>query len=300
MSNYTVFDSAFKTMLVRIPKYAIPLINWIFSTDYSENERFLLLNNEQIGPDGKSVTDAMLLFVIRNLRYHLECQSEEDYSMGLRMVEYDFKDALANTEHHYGEDQLVFPYSAVIYLRHTRNTPDKLKVEIVLDSERSADYMAPIIKVKTVDIEEIFRERLFYFIPFYVMRFENSLEEIETDPEAIAALKNDLEIVINRLKATLQVSEDEFFYSYILDLTKEIAEHVLRNSPNTSKEVRRYMGGEILELRTDRIIRDAVNEERERSAANLRREVNLLLQKVASGEITPELARQMLLNEDPV
>lgn len=36
----TIFDDVFRTMIQKMPKLLIPLINEVFHTDYSENESF--------------------------------------------------------------------------------------------------------------------------------------------------------------------------------------------------------------------------------------------------------------------
>ena len=41
IQNYnTIFDDVFRTMVQKMPKLLIPLINEVFHTDYSENESF--------------------------------------------------------------------------------------------------------------------------------------------------------------------------------------------------------------------------------------------------------------------
>ena len=42
----TIFDDVFRTMVQKMPKLLIPLINEVFQTDYSEDEAFEQLRNE--------------------------------------------------------------------------------------------------------------------------------------------------------------------------------------------------------------------------------------------------------------
>ena len=45
------------------------------------------------------------------------------------------------------------------------------------------DYRTPIVKVNRYDFEDIFRKKLLFFLPYYIMRYEAVLKEIEEDEE---------------------------------------------------------------------------------------------------------------------
>ena len=68
-----------------MPQLLIPLINEVFQTDYSEKEEFKQLRNEHEEEFGKIITDSIIL--IRNKTYHIECQSVDDTTMAIRMVQ---------------------------------------------------------------------------------------------------------------------------------------------------------------------------------------------------------------------
>lgn len=70
----TVYDDVFRTMLEKIPRLLIPLINEAFSAHYSEGEAVTALQNEHMKlPGNKVVSDSYLQ--IRDRYYHMECQS---------------------------------------------------------------------------------------------------------------------------------------------------------------------------------------------------------------------------------
>ena len=72
-NHNTIFDDVFRTMVQKMPKLLIPLINEVFCTDYSENESFRQIRNEHEEEFGKIITDSIIL--IRDKTYHIECQS---------------------------------------------------------------------------------------------------------------------------------------------------------------------------------------------------------------------------------
>lgn len=83
------------------------------------------------------------------IKYHLECQSSADGSILTRMFEYDTQIALNNSELDNVTHTLTatFPQSAVLYLRHTKNTPDVMKA-VLNTPGGSLEYMMPVLKVQ--------------------------------------------------------------------------------------------------------------------------------------------------------
>lgn len=84
----TIFDDVFRTMVEKLPYLAVPLINEVFSTSYPENVEITQLRNEHQQEDGEIITDCCLK--INRKLYHIECQSIDDTTMAIRMIEYDF------------------------------------------------------------------------------------------------------------------------------------------------------------------------------------------------------------------
>lgn len=92
MPDNTIFDDVFRTMLEKMPYLAVPLINEVFHTSYPEDVEIVQLRNEYMEENGKIITDSCL--AIGGKRYHIECQSLDDTTMAIRMIEYDFAIAL--------------------------------------------------------------------------------------------------------------------------------------------------------------------------------------------------------------
>lgn len=92
MSNNTIFDDVFRTLVEKMPQLTIPLINEIFGTNYPEDIEMEQRRNEHQTKDGEVITDSHLQ--IGEKSYHLECQSTKDSTMVIRMLEYDFPEKL--------------------------------------------------------------------------------------------------------------------------------------------------------------------------------------------------------------
>ena len=143
--NNTIFDDVFRTLCEKNPKLLVPLINEIFHTDYSMNEEITLLSGEHHSLDDlkEVITDSAIK--IRDHIYHIECQSNPDGSILIRMIEYDFHIALEHAVKKDDTYEIDFPDSAVLYLRHTKNTPDRLFMKINFPNGEHVKYELPII-----------------------------------------------------------------------------------------------------------------------------------------------------------
>ena len=127
--NNTIFDDVFRTMIEKMPYLAVPLINEVFHTSYPEDVKITQLRNEHQQKDGEIITDSCLL--IGKKMYHIECQSTDDTTMAIRMIEYDFAISIEHAEKQGRRYRIEFPKSCVLFLRNSENTPDYLEAEAV-------------------------------------------------------------------------------------------------------------------------------------------------------------------------
>jgi len=252
----TVYDDVFRTMLDKMPKLVIPLINEVFSEHYSENEEVIALQNEHMELiDDKVITDSYLR--IGDKYYHLECQSNPDGTMAIRMIEYDFLIALKHAKRNGYEYVLDYPDSCVLYLRYNEGTPDHLTVHVRFPNGSITDYRTPIIKVNKYQFEEIFEKKLLFFLPYYIMRYEDSLPVIEEDREKLERFLKEYRAIyqkLNEMKSCHQLSDYEF--TELKQLINQIVEFVARREEKIRKGVE-HMGGRVLEFEHDILMRQS-------------------------------------------
>ena len=187
MANNTIFDDVFRTMLERMPELIIPLINEVFGTNYPADIPIEQQRNEHQTKNGEKITDSRLK--IADKVYHIECQSTSDTEMVIRMIEYDFAISLESKKIENGRYRIYFPHSCVLYLRG-KGRSNTLGVDIIMPDGRIIRYDLPAIYVENYTRDAIFQKKLLFLLPFYIMRYEKSREEIEKDP---AKLRNLLE-----------------------------------------------------------------------------------------------------------
>ena len=163
-----IYDSIFKTMVTKNPGLLIPLINEVFGTNYDQNAKVLLLsdNHQTEGiteaENGEIITDSYI--IIQGNNYHIECQSNPDGTMVLRMIEYDFHIALDDALRS-DSNILKFPKSAVLYLRHNSFTPDNIVLKVLFPKGETVNYSVPIIKVKNITKDTIIEKKLYFYYP---------------------------------------------------------------------------------------------------------------------------------------
>lgn len=129
----TVFDDVFRTMLERLERLMIPVINEVFDVNYPMDMWLNQLKNKHVTDKMKNVTDSHLQvgsIDVGGNQYHMECESNSDGNISIRMIEYDFAIALENTVERDGVKGIRFPNSCILHLRQTKNTKEKELVKI--------------------------------------------------------------------------------------------------------------------------------------------------------------------------
>lgn len=262
----TIFDDVFRTMVEKLPYLAVPLINEVFNTSYPENVEIIQLRNEDQQEDGEIITDCCLK--INRKLYHIECQSIDDTTMAIRMIEYDFAIAIENAQKRGRRYRIEFPRSCVIYLRSNKNTPDALEVEVVFPDGKMHLYHIPTVKLENYTKDIIFEKNLLMLLPFYVMRYEKKEHDVGENPEKMQQLLDEYEEIRQKLNEELTEAGKSDLYADLTDWIVRIADYIFRNEDAARKGIKGIMQGKILKLKSE-IIRE---EERQVTAISLAKE----------------------------
>ena len=249
--NNTIFDDVFRTMIEKMPYLAVPLINEVFHTSYPEDVKITQLRNEHQQKDGEIITDSCLL--IGKKMYHIECQSTDDTTMAIRMIEYDFAIAVENAEKQGRRYRIEFPRSCVLFLRSSGNTPDYLEADVIFPDGKTHVYSIPTIKMADYTKDHIFEKNLLMLLPFYIMRYEKKKYDMRKNPELLQVLLNEYdEIRINLEKELTETGKAEL-YTNQTKLIVKIADHIFEKEEDIRKGIGDVMGGKVLELESERL-----------------------------------------------
>ena len=245
--NNTIFDDVFRTMIEKMPYLAVPLINEVFHTSYPQGVPIIQLRNEH----QEIITDSCLK--IGGKLYHIECQSTDDATMAIRMIEYDFSIAVENAQKLGRRYKMEFPKSCVLYLRSGSNTLDFLEVEMALSDEHTLLYRIPTIKLESYTKDSIFEKNLLMLLPFYIMRYEKNIHEMSENPELFQVLLNEYEEIRRNLVKELSGEDKAVLYMDLNKLIIKIADYICQNEEVVRKGIGEVMGGKVLELESERL-----------------------------------------------
>jgi len=212
--------------------------------------------------------------------------------MIVRMFEYDTQLALENREVTAGALVVHFPDSAIVALRHTKNTPEVMTV-MIRTPGGEVSYAVPVLKVRQYTVEEIFEKKLYFLIPFHIFVYEKSFKELEENSEKLAKLEEEYTAIVNRLEEDRKNGDlNEYEKVTILEMSDTVIKHLAAKYEKVRKGVGESMGGKVLEYEA----KDILNRGRAEGRDEGRREGR------AEGEITGmkkakmQLAAKLLQN----
>ena len=296
MTNNTIFDDVFRTMVEKMTYLLVPLINEVFHTSYPEDVKIVHLRNEHQLENGELITDARLL--IGDKVYHIECQSTDDTTMSIRMFEYDVAIALENRRKVGRKFFVEFPKSCVVYLRTTKNTPDVEEVEMKLPDGQVCEYRIPTVKVERYTKEKIFEKNLLMLLPFYVMRYEDAAQAIGKDSEKLQGLLKEYENIRINLEKELSIAGKSELYTDLNKLIVRISDYIFRKEEKVRKGVDDIMGGKVLQLESERLREEgmAIGEARGKAIGEARGEARGKAIGEARGKAEGEARLSALIN----
>lgn len=265
MSN-TPYDDVFRTLLNDCTSLVLPLVNEVFHENYAGDEEIVFSPNEhfmnrQGGDEAERITDTCFAIHKAGIKqYHFECQSTADSSLLVRIFEYASQIALDGNGNVGDVLEVSFPHSAVLFLRHTKSTPDAMKIRITTPGGL-VEYEIPVIKMQEYSLEELFGKNLLFLIPFYIFSHESRLEEYDEDNVKLEKLKQEYAYIRSRLERLCREHAiDEYTKCTIIDMTNKVVEHLASKYSRVVEGVKEEMGGQILDYEAKRIRRDGLEE----------------------------------------
>ena len=143
----------------------------------------------------------------------------------------------------------------------------------------------------------IFEKNLLMLLPFYIMRYEKTAHDMSEKPELFQEMLNEYEEIRHRLEIESATEKISGMYSDLITLMMKISDHIFRNEEKIRKGIGETMGGQVLELaseKAERLAKEAAKEAEERMSIL----INKLILDGRSDEIQkvvtdPELRKRM-------
>lgn len=256
VESNTPYDDVCRTLTVECDDLVIPLINEIFGENYSLQDKVIRRANEhfleqQGGAEEKRVTDMLLEIVSKateqEKKYHIECESSSsDGTILIRVFEYAAQIALDDGKVT-GEKLIVdFPNSAIIFLRSKKTTPRQMEISVRTPGGETS-YDIPALHIRDYTMEDIFKKRLYFLMPFYIFNIESKFSEIEASRDKVEELKKFYVDMMLKLEGAVSMGElTEFSYLEIRDMTNRVVQNLAKNYKRIRKGVGDIMGGKVL------------------------------------------------------
>ena len=232
MQQSTIYDSVFKTTTHDCGRMILQAMNELYREEYRGDEEIIHLQDEHYinTPEEIKELDTDSYFMIKDKpekRYHFECQSTPDSTMLLRMYQYDSQVAFWDKTLEADKLTVRYPLSAVLFLRHTRNTPDTMHIYVETSQGRVLQEVR-VMKLKNYTLDEIFEKRLFLLIPFYILVHENRFEvcsEERAEREKITTEYKRIAAYLGEMVKTGELNEYE--RNLLVSMVLKVAEHCL-------------------------------------------------------------------------
>ena len=304
----TPYDDVFRTVLNDCPALILPILNEIFHTEYTGEEKIVFKSNEhflnqQDGKEEKRITDSAFQVIAAKQmgtsatpkEYHVECQSTEDSGMLVRFFEYDSQIAIDGSTLEGNRLRVKFPHSAALYLRSGKNTPEELI--LCLDTPGGIlEYPIPIMKCQSYTLSEIFNKKLLFLLPFYIFTYESRFEEYEENAEKLAELQSEYEQMKERLEELCIRREiNEYTKLMLIDMSKRVLDHIAVKKKNIREGVKKVMGGKVLEYEAKTILKTGIEQGLEQGLEQgaLRKLIQLICRKRRRGTSTILIAEDL-------
>ncbi len=283
----TPYDDVARTLLNDCSSLILPVLNETFDEHYNGNEKILFAPNEHYinqrdGEVSKRITDSSFTVIgEKTKKYLFEVQSTADNSMLVRIFEYATQIALDEGEQIGNILDVTIPNCAVLFLRSTKNTPDKMIIRIHASGETlSVDVF--VMKSQKYELDEIFQKGLLFLLPFYIFSHEKHLQEYDEDQQKLAHLEEEYARIMNELDELQRRGKiSAYTRNTIIEMTHKVLENLARKYKNVKKGVKSIMGGKVLEYETKTVFREGKQEgKREGRFENLLQNLRKLMQKM--------------------
>ncbi|MDR2841568.1 MAG: hypothetical protein LBV52_00015 [Spirochaetaceae bacterium] len=253
---HDLFDLIFKRLMHLSKIAVINFINGLFKTNHPLTSKVEYLATEYVDNKlRKTLKDMMVC--INGKRYMIEFQRRKDKRMALRILIYCYYDALS-TQSVNENDVIVLrsPQAAIICLENTGKTSENILLYYQDGTEHT--FTVPVFNLPAYSLAELEDQNMQLLLPFYITTLQDKVKKAKTSEERrslnseIIALLKEIERASDQAVSNgILESEDARVIIELLDRVN----HRLFGSYDELQEANK-MSEQILELRTDKIVRD--------------------------------------------
>ena len=199
-----IFDKLLKRILSLSKGAVIDLVNGMFDEDFPPDSETTFNSTENVNSRlRRTVADIIITLRSKDKcrRFHMEAQISNDNTIVLRVFEYGFHDALRHQEVDGNKITLPFPEPLIIFLEHTRNTPDEVILELDFGKHGKFEYPVATMKFLDYSVAELCDRRMVILLPLYLLRLRREIESAKAKKTVREKAKDLQSLISDILKA---------------------------------------------------------------------------------------------------
>ena len=185
--------------------------------------------------------------------------------------------------------------SAVLFLRHTRNTPDVMQIYMEISQGLQE---VRVMKLKNYTLDEILKKKLYLLLPFYILVHENRFKVCNEDAVEREKLKTEYKRIAAFLGEMVQSGNlNEYERNLLASMILKVAEHCWEKYEVIKKGIQEIMGGVLLDYPAKTILNKGLAQGRAQGRAEGR--LDMCVQLVKKGIMTlVQAAAQLGMSEE--
>ena len=192
-----------------------------------------------------------MIVIIDNDPYLIECQSYND-EMEIRIAEYAFMSAKTRAyKDEYGRMVINMPPYSIIFVRSNSNTPKETKLVFRFPNNQEVEYSCENTLLYDMSKEDIIKNRLYPFIPYYIARYEKLIKDESAD---ISIVLEELQYLYDHVMKWIEsgdITNDEA--NDLKESGRWLIEHIADGNTNQERMVDQ-MGGRIIITTTQKLL----------------------------------------------
>lgn len=221
---YQIYDRIFKRIFTLSNLAIVNMINGLFYTNYPPDSTVTYPNKEFINTMLKKRIADMFVTINGTHTYHLEAQIQKDNNIVLRVIDYGFQYALANSD---DEINLRFPEPMVIYLSNENNIPEESVIYLDFGTQGKFEYRVKNFVYLKHDTVELNQRKLVILIPFQLLHLKEIIHKKPTRENFLKLQELIQHDILESVEANLKVGnitlEDA---NQLRELTRQLYDHL--------------------------------------------------------------------------
>jgi len=252
-----IYDKILKRILTLSNVAVINFINGIFGKNYPPDSKLTYNWTENVKNSLEKTIADTIITVNDADKVHVEAQINRDNTIALRVFDYGYQDAVKYKKTEDDRIILKFPQSKIIYLEHTKNTPDSVVLELDFGKQGKFEYKVPTMKFLSYSIADLNEKHLVILLPLYLLKLRKEIEKEQSKKNALALKQLINEGIIKSIEDNERagnITHDD--YIVLLGLLGKLYAHLYGNIQIFKEEEVNSMVTEKLILDTDKLILD--------------------------------------------